>query len=534
MSRPRFAALALLALLGPALSQDDPKDETPPAPAGNWKLLMLDEDGAFSTSWLLRFEKKGDDWEGAALAKSGGKADATVEKVAVSKGVLRFTLKRKSSPLPCEIRLGDDPKADKLRGTALLKRNPSPVELHRTALDSLDPFDLAKETLAKDPPGFPIVRQALYLLQNAEEKEAKPAEVRAWAEKAVRSAELYGPAFQRDLLVMVATGLGRQKPYEAIALQYARRAERSLEGKEPPDVQKRVLSTLAALLEKDAKKKDEAKAVQARIAKLDFRIKPVEYKGRKGKSDRVVLVEAFTGSQDPSFAALGLALDAVARSYKPTEVVALRYHQHVPDPDPLANEDGNGRLGVYAGMRRVAIPLVILDASQSRQPAGPADEAPEVYEELLPAIDARLEKEAEARIALKAVRKGDTVSITAEVSGLPKGEEEPEARLVVALVEDGVEYKGGSGRPRHDGVVRHLPAGAEGKALKEKGGKHEFTVDLAKLKKDLAKYLKEFEEKRPFPDKERPMELKSLRVVAWVQGKTVMQAAVVPVADGKE
>jgi hypothetical protein len=58
-------------------------------------------------------------------------------------------------------------------------------------------------------------------------------------------------------------------------------------------------------------------------------------------------------------------------------------------------------------------------------------------------------------------------------------------------------------------------------------------VAPASLKKKLADYLDKHAAKRPFPGKERPMELKKLKVVAFVQndrGGEVLQAAQVDVA----
>ncbi len=46
------------------------------------------------------------------------------------------------------------------------------------------------------------------------------------------------------------------------------------------------------------------------------------------------------------------------------------------------------------------------------------------------------------------------------MSGLAKTGDD--VRLRVALVEDGVAYKGASGLARHSGVVRHMPGGADG------------------------------------------------------------------------
>src|SRR5262249_50447312 len=154
-------------------------------------------------------------------------------------------------------------KADKLRGSAATRRA-QPLELERTALSSLDSYEVAKEALARLPLGQEVVLQALTLLQQVEAKKPKPAEVRGWAEKAIKAAGLYGPGWQRDILLAVAEVLAQEKGYEAIALPYAQRAERLLDDKDPPAVKKRVLDVLAGALEK-AGKAAEAKKVQDRI-----------------------------------------------------------------------------------------------------------------------------------------------------------------------------------------------------------------------------------------------------------------------------
>jgi hypothetical protein len=60
-------------------------------------------------------------------------------------------------------------------------------------------------------------------------------------------------------------------------------------------------------------------------------------------------------------------------------------------------------------------------------------------------IESLLEKKLEAKIDLKASRKGDKIAIQANVSGLKKGGDE--LRLRVLLVEE-VEYKGRNGLAR--------------------------------------------------------------------------------------
>jgi hypothetical protein len=410
----------------------------------------------------------------------------------------------------------------------VLKGNPTPVELEATTITSLDAFDLAREALAKKAPGFDTVKLALELLQQSEVKKVKPAEARSWAEKAVKSAELYGPLVQRDILLTVAEILADEKGFETIGLQYAQRAERMLDDKETPLAQKKVLEVLANSLEKAGKKAD-ALLVQARLKKLDFRIKPKTFAGRKGKSDRVVLAELFTGAECVPCVAADLAAEALTRTFKPTELIILRYHLNLPKPDPLAGEQTEMRARFYEESLR-GLPLLFLDGRPSVPGGGGPSEAQEKYDDAYAALTPLLDRPAGAEVSVQATRKEDTVSITAKVA--KAAETGDDVRLRVVLVEDQVAYKGGNGLSVHQNVVRDMPGGDQGTILKEKSLEKKFTVDLADLRKKHKAYLDKQAEKRPYPQKERPLELKKLRVVAFVQNdKTgeVLQAALAEV-----
>src|SRR5262249_30249505 len=196
-------------------------------------------------------------------------------------------------------------KADRVRGSVALRDSVSRGELGRTALTSLDSFEVNKETLAAKAAGVEVVQAAMELLQQAGAKKAKPEEERSWASRAVKAAEAYGPRWQREIILGVAEALGEQKAFAPIAFQNARQPTRRPEPKDRPAQHKRVLGVLAAALKEGGKAAD-AKEVEARIKKLDFSIKPRPYAGRKAKSDRAVLVELFTGAQCPPCVAADL------------------------------------------------------------------------------------------------------------------------------------------------------------------------------------------------------------------------------------
>jgi hypothetical protein len=477
--------------------------------------------------WLLQIAKKGDTYEGKVIDTAAKWPKGTLENLQVSKDRLQFTLKTPQIAFPCDLRL-TDAKEGKLYGLASVNKNRTPVELVRTTMTSMQPIDLLKDELASKPAGVETVQIALTLLSQASSDKAKPAEVRAWAEKAVRSAELYGSEWQRDILLNVADILSDEKDFAAIGLQYARRAERTLEGKESPVLTKRVLTTLANALERSGKA-DEAKETLAKIKKLDFRINPRPFAGRTAKSDRAVLVELFTGAQCPPCVAADLAFDALAKTYKDSEVVLLQYHTHIPGPDPLTTPESEGRFNFYEDAE--GTPAIYFNGRAAAGGGGGSDDALEKYDDYLEVINPLLEKPADAKLSVSASRKGDQLTIEATVSDLKKAGDD--VRLRIAIVEKEVAYKGRNGLPMHHHVVRHMPGGDAGTVVKtEKGGKYPFTVDLAAVKKALNAYLDKVNEARPFPDKDRPMDFKDLRVVAFIQddkSNAVLQAAVVDV-----
>jgi hypothetical protein len=526
-----FATLVLV-LSGSFRAADDPKAaEKTEFPTGTWKFLVAGGPNP-TPFWLIKFQKKDGKWEASVLAKAEKLPAATVEKLSVAKDLLKFNLKMATEVLGCEFRPGKDGKM--AIGTAKAPRQPlMPLLLEKTTLTELSSFALNKEKLAQLPLGAPAIQVALALFRQAEARKAKPADVKSWADKAAKSAELFGPAYLRSVQLNIAEVLAVEKGFETIALQYAQRAERGLGAKESPAVQKEVLDVLAAVLKK-AGKEDQSKEVEARIKKLDFRIKPKVFAGRKSKSKRVVLVEQFTNSQHKACLGSDMAFQALGKTYKPTELIRLSHHLHAPpQSDPLANPATENRVRFY-GDKVDRFPLLMVNGKPGPAGGGTVTDAPEVYHEYVEAISPKLEPEAKADLQLTVTRKGDKVEVTTAVSHLSDTGEE--VRLRLFLVEDQVAYKGKSGAEVHECVVRFQPGGANGVALTTKKAKKTFTINLDDIRKDLKAYLDKYAEKSPFPGKERPLDLKKLRFVAIVQNDDtgeVYQAAQVDIPEGK-
>jgi hypothetical protein len=232
-----------------------------------------------------------------------------------------------------------------------------------------------------------------------------------------------------------------------------------------------------------------------------------------------------------------LAFDGLDRTYPPADVILLQYHLHIPGPDPLANADTEARADYYS--REVdGTPTILFNGRALRSAGGTIDEAPDVYKVYREVLDQLLEKPAAAKLTATAAQKGSKIEITAEVTDVDWTDEQLKLRL--ALVEDKVRYTGGNQMRFHHHVVRAFPGGVKGVAVKSKTAKQTATVELDELRKDLTKYLEDYAKENkdtPFPNSQRPLELKDLKVVAFLQNdktKEVLQAVLVDVKAGAE
>jgi hypothetical protein len=389
------------------------------------------------------------------------------------------------------------------------RANQEAVEEVRAALKGLD--------AGADP------KQRLFLLK----------ELAARLKKAGKADEVKGAL---DQVAKLRKSLARE------ALDDAQKRVKALGEKGSPAARESAFKALATALRRNGKPA-EAKEYDAKAAQLRDRLdkeqikrglpfKTEAFAGRKGKSDRAVLVELFTGAQCPPCIAADLAFDGLLRTYKPSEVVLLQYHLHVPRPDPLSNADTVARAVDY-GFEGMATPTLFLDGKEMRGLGGFAPDAVNSYETLRDDINKQLEVPAQAKVKLSVSRKGDKLSLTATASVTGKAAN-PKLRL--ALVEDEVSYVGGNGLRLHHHVVRAMPGGEAGTKVGAAEVKVEHEVDLGALRKSLRAYLTNYEEEEDeFPSDYWPMDLKHLKVVAFVQDddtRQVLQAVQMNVPAG--
>jgi hypothetical protein len=247
----------------------------------------------------------------------------------------------------------------------------------------------------------------------------------------------------------------------------------------------------------------------------------------KNEGTRVVLCELFTNGDCQPCVSADAATTALESSYARSEVIVLRYHQPRPGPDPFSNEDTVDRFKQY-GLN--ATPTVILNGRRFSGGGGPLSEAPRTYLRLKAFIDPALEEKIELRLDLSARAEQGKIAIAAKAEGL--NEFPANARLTLVLAEERIECPLHNGIRSHEMIVRTFPGGLGGTAPVKGELSYNGQVDLAALKKRLAKQLAATERESDIEFDEKPLDLKALHVVALLQNSEtgeVLQAAAVPV-----
>jgi hypothetical protein len=547
-----------------------------PSPlAGSWKLVVFDEDGVEITLALVQLKAKNTK-VGAALLASGTDLfkKAAVDHVRADDKSVAITLKAGRNTFVMTAYVPEDEKnPKKLLGNLETGSQRDFAWLERTSLTKLGPKKAQKDSPAKkafvkandeedtdkkeegyksiereyapDPMAYYAGLQLVALLVG---KEAKEKAVQRQVDKTLKIAARYGPKMKVRSYVQVIRQLAASEKLAPLTIRYARQAEKMLTERDPASLRMAILKILAELL-RQAGNKDEVKELDARIAQLDaildkeflknnIPFKPDIYAGRKAKSDRVAVVELFTGVQCPPCVAVDVAFDASLKTYKPSEVVFLQYHLHAPGPDPLTNADSEKRAEFYDVS---GTPTVFVNGAKVAGLGGSRAEAQEAYEELRKTIDKQLETPAQAKLKVTAERDGDKIEIAAEFSDLKKTGKDVRLRFV--LVEDVLRFPGSNGQRFHHHVVRALPGGAKGFALEKKAGKQTATVDLKAMRKSINAYLTAWPKKHdfeddPFPLASRPLDLKHFKVIALIQDqegddKDILQAAQADVPEDK-
>jgi protein-disulfide isomerase len=366
---------------------------------------------------------------------------------------------------------------------------------------------------------------------------ATPEEARKWIAAVSGIAAKHGPRLANETTLQLAETVAPMASLKELALEMGKKAESTLTDKATTEEKVRVMKALLPALKNNAKM-DEAKTVEIQLAKLETALdkeymvkvppfKPEMYAGRKEKSDRKVVFELFTGAQCPPCVAADVAFDGLEKSYKPSELILLQYHLHIPGPDPLVNADTEARAKYY---NVNSTPSTVFNGKTPLRPGGGGMAASKtMYNQYCKVINPILEENTDAKLMVTATRLGNKIDIKAEVNGLKDPGEKKRLRLV--LVEETIRYVGGNKLRFHHHVVRDMPGGVEGFALKEPNSQHSASVNLDELRQKQIKYLDSYAETRPFPYPDRPLDYKHLKVIGLVQDDTTKEISEVVQVD---
>lgn len=517
-------ALSVLAALACAAGLGRGADPAPPA--GNWKLTVPIDRGE-ETIMLIALAEKDGKWTATYLGASDElKIKPTVKSVTVSGDNVQFALEFMGREI---VNFDGTLTKDKKRlpgslsvvGGRLQLTTMNPTKL--TKLD--DPFALAREALTQLDDGPELFGAAFQVIAQAGDKKVPADEVRGIVERLNKSAGMFGPRWERETTLRTVDLLVNQAGLADLAVAQAKRAERLLTDEDTAATRIAVMESLIRALQK-AGKPDDAKPYQAQLTKLELRdfaeysksapFKVEAFAGRKAKSDKAAVVEVFTGAECPPCVGVDLAFDGLMKAYKPTEVILLQYHFHVPRPDPLTSPDGMDRVEYYGGQIRGA-PTLFISGKLGTGSGGGAADAERFYGTFRKSIDELLEKPAGVKLAL-AVSKAEKGGFSAKATVSDLDAPGEKVMLRFALVEERIRYTGGNGLRYHHMVVRSMPGGAKGFALAKKDAEQTVTVDPTEVKAALTKYLDDFAKaEEPFPRADRPLALKNLKLVAFVQ-----------------
>jgi thiol-disulfide isomerase/thioredoxin len=512
----------------------------PAPPAGFWKLTLQSKEEDIIL--MVAFSEQDGKWVGDYLTSSTKLGvEPSFKSLKVSGDVVQFSLQAKGQELiSFDGLLSKDKK--KISGSMSLPGSRLTLtDLYPTKLKKLDdPVDIVREAVNQvDGPEFFEV--AFAVVSKAGTKKIPPDEVRSILDRVNKSSALYGPRWEREMTLKFAGLLAAQSDYADLAVAQAKRAERLLTDDDDAATRLAVLEAVTQALT-TAGKPNDAKPYYSQIAKLEtrdyaeyaktFPFKTEPFGGRKAKSDRAVLVEVFTGAECPPCVAVDLAFDGLMKTYKPTEVILLQYHLPIPRPDPLTNADVLKRVESCYAELVDGTPTIFIGGKLGAPGGGSAAAAEKKYAGFRKVIEEGLEKPAGVKLGLT-LSKGEKGAFSAKATIADL--EAPGEKIMVrfALAEERIRYAGGNGLRYHHMVVRAMPGGIKGFPLTKKASDQTVTFNPDELRTTLNKFLDDFaKEEAPFPRADRPLALKNLKLVAFVQNdatKEILQAVQVDV-----
>jgi tetratricopeptide (TPR) repeat protein len=211
-------------------------------------------------------------------------------------------------------------------------------------------------------------------------------------------------------------------------------------------------------------------------------VKPLPWDPAK-KTDRVLLLEMFTGSGCGPCVASDLALDAALLRYPADVIAPIAYHANIPAPDPMVVTSVNEGRRIYYHTN--SVPRILIDGAVNRGGGGRTGTQAK-YDSYVKMIDSLLAIPSGAVIEVSASGKGDKIEVTTDVKKLPA--DARDVRLHVVLVEKMLRFSGENGIRFHPMVARAVSSDGKGDPI-SKTGKTKHTFSLSDISKNVAATL---------------------------------------------
>lgn len=398
----------------------------------------------------------------------------------------------------------------------------------------------ALEAILADQPGPSTSQARTTLLQTATDAELSEKQVGEQVQAWLNAAQPYGEDYVADCRLAALQALASQKTFAVLSLDLAQQADKALTATSTTEQQVAVIKAFA-MAAKAADKPELATESQTRLAKLESKLdeeylatvppfKPEAYAGRpEPRFDRVVMLELFTGAQCPPCVAADVAFDALLKAYKPTDLIGLQYHLHIPGPDPLTNADSEARAQYYAVR---GTPSTYFNGAVGAPGGGGMGNAIDKHTQYRELIDEQLQGARDAKLELKVTRQGNKVIVAAgakvetkkdatekksATDADAKDASESKLRLRLALTEESIRYVGGNRLRFHHHVVRGFPGGVTGTDIASGECQANVTIDLDELRTQQDEYLGGAQRFQGLSNVLPEMALKHLSVVAFVQ-----------------
>lgn len=242
---------------------------------------------------------------------------------------------------------------------------------------------------------------------------------------------------------------------------------------------------------------------------------------------QVVLCELLTGASCPPCVAADIATGGLEMTYPLSKLIVLRYHEHVPAPDPLTIPAGENRMQYYEAR---GTPSLYLNGTNVQGVGGGIFNAAPLYRQLSEMVGPLTEQTTDLTIELSANADNDSLQVSASVGGT---EEILQTwRLRLCLVEEAVHYTAPNGIRVHEMLVRYMPGGAEGVVPQEDGFTFETEVTTADLYEAIQSTIEAAKDRYNVDLPMIPIGSGELHLVAFVQDDLsleVKQAASIPV-----